>query len=194
MDLMCALVSPFLLSNSSLVRKNIIFNRNITKIVTCDSSPQSQLMNPVTRRLASYPPSLWPYERIQAINSKYTGEKYATKLETLQEEVRKMIYKVNEKAKNPLNTLNLVDDLQRLGIWYHFMDDISNVLDNVYNKFYKSPGKWNTLDLNLKALGFRLLRHNRYHITQGLKYIKVAFYLVALIHNLEVSDMLKCFV
>ena len=107
-----------------------------------------------------------------------------------------MIYKENEKAQNPLSTLNLVDDLQRLGVWYHFVDDISNVLDNVYNKYYKSPEKWNTLDLNVKALGFRILRHNGYHITQGMKYIKDVFYLVALIHNLVKSDIIvfECFV
>ncbi|PWA36752.1 camphene synthase [Artemisia annua] len=175
---MCAFASPFLVSNRSLiVRKNTFLNRNSKKNVACEkrvySSPHYELMNvatvsPIIRRSASYPPSLWPYERIQAINSRYTGEKYASRLETLKEEVRTKIYKENEKAENPLSTLNLVDDLQRLGIWYHFVDDISNVLDNVYNKYYKSREKWNTLDLNLKALGFRLLRHNGYHITQDI--------------------------
>ncbi|PWA92477.1 camphene synthase [Artemisia annua] len=175
---MCAFASPFLVSNRSLVvRKNTFLNQNSKKNVACEkrvySSPHYELMNvatvsPIIRRSASYPPSLWPYERIQAINSRYTGEKYASRLETLKEEVRTKIYKENEKAENPLSTLNLVDDLQRLGIWYHFVDDISNVLDNVYNKYYKGREKWNTLDLNLKALGFRLLRHNGYHITQDI--------------------------
>ncbi|PWA41220.1 camphene synthase [Artemisia annua] len=189
-----ALASPFLVSNSSLVRKNIFLNRNNKKNVACqkrvyssphfeltdvacqkrvNSSPHFELtdvstVSPIIRRSASYPPSLWPYERIQAINSKYTGEKYAARLESLKDDVRNMIYKENEKAENLLSILNLVDDLQRLGIWYHFADDISNVLDNVYNKYYKSPEKWNTLDLNLKALGFRILRHNGYHITQDI--------------------------
>nr|AIE41600.1 camphene synthase [Artemisia annua] len=175
---MCAFASPCLVSNSSIVRKSIFLNRNTKKNVPSEkrvlySSPHSELtdvatVSPTIRRSAGYPPSLWPYERIQAINSIYTGEKYASRLETLKEEVRNMIYKENEKAENPLSTLNLVDDLQRLGIWYHFVDDINNVLDNVYNKYYKSPEKWNTLDLNLKALGFRLLRHNGYHITQDI--------------------------
>ncbi|PWA93667.1 camphene synthase [Artemisia annua] len=172
---MCAFASPVFVSNSSLVRRNIFLNLDAKKNVSCEkrvySSPHSVLTDvatesPIIRRSASYPPSLWPYERIQSINSNYTGEKYEARLETLKDRVRNMIYKENEKAENPLSTLNLVDDLQRLGIWYHFVDDISNVLDNVYNKYYKSPEKWNTLDLNLKALGFRLLRHNGYHITQ----------------------------
>nr|UZF96592.1 bornyl diphosphate synthase [Artemisia annua]UZG94252.1 bornyl diphosphate synthase [Artemisia annua] len=174
---MCAFASPVFVSNSSLVRRNIFLNLNAKKNVACEkrvySSPHSVLTDvatesPIIRRSASYPPSLWPYERIQSINSNYTGEKYEARLETLKDRVRNMIYKENEKAENPLSTLNLVDDLQRLGIWYHFVDDISNVLDNVYNKYYKSPEKWNTLDLNLKALGFRLLRHNGYHITQDI--------------------------
>nr|GEY50362.1 camphene synthase [Tanacetum cinerariifolium] len=174
---MCAFASPLFVSSSSLARKNNFFTRNTKKDVACEkqvnSSPHSELrdvatVSPIIRRSASYPPSLWPYERIQAITSKYTGEKYAARLETLKEEVRNIIYRENEKKENPLSTLNLVDDLQRLGIWYHFVDDISNVLDYVYYNYYKSPAKWNTLDLNLKALGFRLLRHNGYYITQDI--------------------------
>ena len=78
----CAFASPLLISNRSLVRKNIFLNRNSKKNVACEkrvySSLHSELtvvptvLSPIIRRSASYPPSIWPYERIQAINSKYT--------------------------------------------------------------------------------------------------------------------------
>ena len=81
MDLIFAVASPFLVSNSSIIRKNIVFNRNTIENVACEEQVYSSLQYEVTnitdvssviRRSASYPPSLWPYERIQAINSKYT--------------------------------------------------------------------------------------------------------------------------
>ncbi|KAI3687967.1 hypothetical protein L1987_81672 [Smallanthus sonchifolius] len=69
---------------------------------------------------------------------------------------------------NPLNTLELVDDLQRLGISYHFEDEITNLVEVVYNNYYKTRDKWNTMDLNLKALGFRLLRQHGYQVHQEI--------------------------
>lgn len=75
----------------------------------------------------------------------------------------------NEVGENPLALLNLVDDLQRLGLSYHFVDEISNVLEIIYINCYKSDKDWSKMDLNLKSLGFRLLRQHGYHIPQGLK-------------------------
>lgn len=98
------------------------------------------------------------------------GEKNMPRLQTLKETVRTMIYKGGrENGENPLKILNLVDDLQRLGLSYHFENEISNVLENIYYKYYKTPENWTKMDLNLKALGFRLLRQHGYHIPQGTK-------------------------
>ncbi|KAJ0917641.1 putative lyase [Helianthus annuus] len=90
------------------------------------------------------------------------------RLQTLKEAVRTIIYKDNEKEENPLKLLNLVDDLQRLSISYHFENEISNVLRNMYYNFYETPEKWTTMDLNLKSLGFRLLRQHGYHVPQEI--------------------------
>lgn len=68
-----------------------------------------------------------------------------------------MICKEKGVMGNPLTMLNLVDDLQRLGISYHFGNEISNVLKNIYYNYYKDDEKWTKMDLNLKSLGFRLL-------------------------------------
>ncbi|PWA63650.1 myrcene synthase protein [Artemisia annua] len=72
-------------------------------------------------------------------------------------------------VENPLATLELFDDLQRLGLSYHFKDEISTVLEMIYICHYEAHEKWIRLDLNLKALGFRLLRQYGYHIPQGEK-------------------------
>ncbi|XP_076938304.1 R-linalool synthase QH1, chloroplastic-like [Bidens hawaiensis] len=162
-----AFSSPFLISNSSLISRK--------SIVTCEKLliPKNQVMDvPTTtasvRRSGSYAPSLWSYDHIQSLTSKYTGEKHMPGLQTLKEAVRTIIYKDNEKEENPLKMLNLVDDLQRLGISYHFENEISNVLKNIYHNYFETSEKWTKIDLNTKALGFRILRQHGYHIPQEI--------------------------
>lgn len=87
------------------------------------------------------------------------------RLQALKEEIRTMIRKENEKVEHPLSVLNLVDDLQRLGISYHFEEEIRDVLEKLY---YRSQDKWLKMDLNLKSLYFRLFRQHGYHIPQGM--------------------------
>lgn len=87
-------------------------------------------------------------------------------MDTLKDEVKMMIREMG----SPLSTLELVDDLQRLGISYYFENEIRNLLEVIYNNYYKTHDKWTTIDLNLKALGFRLLRQHGYHVPQGTNY------------------------
>ncbi|KAJ0940946.1 putative lyase [Helianthus annuus] len=73
------------------------------------------------------------------------GEKYMARSQTLKEVVRTMICRGKEMVENPLSILNLIDDLQRLGISYHFIKEISKVLDNIYcttTKVMKSEVRW----------------------------------------------------
>ncbi|MFS7915197.1 putative lyase [Helianthus anomalus] len=75
--------------------------------------------------------------------------------QTLKEVVRTMICRGKEMMENPSSIL--IDDLQRLGISYHFMKEISKVLENIYCNYYKSHEEWSKMDLNLKSLGFSTL-------------------------------------
>ncbi|KAI3809393.1 hypothetical protein L1987_25365 [Smallanthus sonchifolius] len=123
---------------------------------------------PVIRRSAHYPPSEWSYDFLQSLAGNSVGEKYKTTSYNLKEKVRKMIAKETSVEK-PLSTLQLVDDLQRLGISYHFKDEISNLLKMIHGHYYEARENWNKMNLNLKALGFRLLRQHGYHIPQDSK-------------------------
>ncbi|KAI7745570.1 LOW QUALITY PROTEIN: hypothetical protein M8C21_001843 [Ambrosia artemisiifolia] len=140
------------------------------RIVACDKVLISKPATMATsvRRSGNYPPSLWSYDHIQSLNSKYTGEKHMPRLHTLKEAVRAMIYKDNENVDNPFKILGLVDDLQRLGVAYHFEDEIRKVLKNIFDNYYKSPENWTKMDLNLKSLGFRVLRQHGYHVPQEI--------------------------
>ncbi|KAI7725782.1 hypothetical protein M8C21_013953, partial [Ambrosia artemisiifolia] len=145
-----ALSSRFLFLNEFTSHKNIVACKQRVSL------PRSSLNDEMTveitmRRSANYPPSLWSYDFIQSLSSKYTGEMYMERSRTLKEAVRAMICKGNEMEENPLSILNLIDDLQRLGISCNF-----------------SPEEWTKMDLNLKSLGFRLLRQHKYHIPQEI--------------------------
>lgn len=61
--------------------------------------------------------------------------------------------------------LELIDDLQRLGICYHFPEKINQILNNIYLE-YKN---YETGERNLysTALGFRLLRQHGFKVSQG---------------------------
>ncbi|KAM0003736.1 putative lyase [Helianthus debilis subsp. tardiflorus] len=119
------------------------------------------------RRSANYPPSLWSYDYLQSLTNNYVGEKYETRSDTLKECVRTLISN-GTGVEDPLSMLELVDDLERLGISYHFKEEISSVLKMIYIYHFKANENWNKSKLNLKALGFRLLRQHGYHIPQEI--------------------------
>nr|AMP42990.1 putative monoterpene synthase [Xanthium strumarium] len=121
-------------------------------------------VEPPARRSANYAPALWSFDDIQSLSSKYTEEDYKARAETLKDVVKMMIRKVG----TPSSTLELVDNLQRLGISYHFEDEIRNLMEEIYNNYFKTHDNWNTLDLNLKALGFRLLRQHGFQVPQEI--------------------------
>ncbi|XP_076882026.1 R-linalool synthase QH1, chloroplastic-like [Bidens hawaiensis] len=117
---------------------------------------------PAVRLSAHYPPSEWSDDFLQSL-----GSNSVTASDNLKENVRNIISKETS-PENPLRALELVDDLQRLGISYHYKDEISNVLKMIYTCYFEAHENWNKMSLNLKALGFRLLRQHGYHIPQEI--------------------------
>ena len=86
---------------------------------------------------------------------------------TEQQEVQKMKEEVKRMfavaAPNPSETLELIDTIQRLGLDYHFEDQISEKLRE--NKKI-SLDKYNS-DLHIISLWFRLLRQEGYNVSSG---------------------------
>ncbi|XP_027343009.1 myrcene synthase, chloroplastic-like [Abrus precatorius] len=109
------------------------------------------------RRSANFKPSIWTYDYIQSLSSEYKEEKYIEQGRMLREEVRTMLGRL----ENPLDQLELIDVLQRLGIDYHFGNEIKNILDNVYH----SDAFRREKNLYATALEFRLLRQHGYDIS-----------------------------
>ncbi|KAI5397337.1 hypothetical protein KIW84_063231 [Lathyrus oleraceus] len=84
-------------------------------------------------------------------------ESYAEKCRVLREEVRMMFNKI----ENEVDQLEFIDVIQRLGVAYHFSNEIRNILDIIYNNQTSKLEK----NLHATALKFRLLRQHHYDIS-----------------------------
>ncbi|XP_073143851.1 (-)-5-epieremophilene synthase STPS3-like isoform X2 [Henckelia pumila] len=87
------------------------------------------------------------------------AEKYSKEIDLLK-------YEVKSKLTNPdskmVETMNLIDALERLGIWYHFEDEIEQKLDHYFglNTDYEDEA----YDLNTVSVHFRLFRQHGLHL------------------------------
>ncbi|XP_058207564.1 (-)-alpha-terpineol synthase-like isoform X2 [Rhododendron vialii] len=114
----------------------------------------------IVRRTANWQPPIWDYDYLQSLNSKYVGDKYVTRATKLKEDVKKILTEVVD----PLDGLEIIDDLQRLGVFYHFEEEIKRVLESIYNS--KRDG--NEDGLHATSLKFRLLRQHGYNVPQDV--------------------------
>ncbi|KAL5841831.1 hypothetical protein ACOSQ3_012434 [Xanthoceras sorbifolium] len=130
----------------------------VHKPIQCVSTPKLE-SETIIRRSANYQPSIWDHDYLQSLNSVYTGDVYTRRAELLQEKVKAMIGNVSE----PLNQLELIDTLQRLGLAYHFETEIKETLQKVYNN---SDDRWKKQNLYATSLEFRLLRQYGYDVSQ----------------------------
>ncbi|CAL9128191.1 unnamed protein product [Musa acuminata var. zebrina] len=113
----------------------------------------------VIRKSASYHPTVWgDYFILQAQSSPSTQECDARMQERaaeLMEQVRSMF----KDTTDILQTMDLVDSIQLLGLSYHFEKEISEALNRVHDADFNDHGLYDT------ALRFRLLRQEGYHVT-----------------------------
>ncbi|KAF2284339.1 hypothetical protein GH714_020813 [Hevea brasiliensis] len=72
-----------------------------------------------------------------------------------------------KQAVNPLDQLQLIDTLQRLGLAYHFEDEIKRILMSIYTHDSYENTRMRE-DLYATALEFRLLRQQGYKIPQEI--------------------------
>ncbi|CAK7357411.1 unnamed protein product [Dovyalis caffra] len=123
----------------------------------------TQTTDLIVRRSANYQTSIWEYDFVQSLTSKYVGEPCIARAEILKAKVRMML----AKASKSLDQIGLIDTLQRLGLAYHFEDEIESILKSLVNDNYME----NTMrrhDLYATALEFRLLREHGYNIPQDV--------------------------
>ncbi|XP_018821216.2 myrcene synthase, chloroplastic-like [Juglans regia] len=128
------------------------------------SRDQNSSDSTIVRRSTNYKPTIWYYDYIQSLKSEYVGVSYTRKLAELKGEVTMMFHKVLEHPKQ----LDLVDFLQRLGVSYHFEDDIRRILKKLCNTSTHDGDVCKNESLYTTALEFRLLRQNGYNVPQEI--------------------------
>ncbi|MBA0557483.1 hypothetical protein Goshw_029795, partial [Gossypium schwendimanii] len=118
--------------------------------------------NIVIRRSADYHPPIWDYDYVQSLRNDFVqDEPYKERSSKLKEDVRMMF----ENVVDPLEKLELIDTVQRLGLSYHFGDEIKKTLRNI-SIDRSSTVASNKDNLYATALEFRLLRQHGYKVNQ----------------------------
>ncbi|XP_057531260.1 sesquiterpene synthase-like isoform X2 [Amaranthus tricolor] len=121
----------------------------------------------VSRPLAKFEPSFWGDRFLH-----FTPPNEVTKLrmeeeaKELKEEMRK---KLLESIKKPKEGLQFIDAIQRLGVAYHFEDEIEVLLEN----FHNNKNNYNVNDcyqnnLHFVSLHFRLLRQHGFFVSSDV--------------------------
>ncbi|KDP31569.1 hypothetical protein JCGZ_14794 [Jatropha curcas] len=113
------------------------------------------------RRTAEFHPSVGGDYFIKRVSDSEIVSVWSEEAEVLKKEVREML---SSSADKPLEQLNLIDAIQRLGIAYHFEEEIEAALKQIYTT-YQNPNEDD--DLYTVALRFRLLRQEGYNVSTG---------------------------
>ncbi|XP_042487137.1 alpha-terpineol synthase, chloroplastic-like isoform X1 [Macadamia integrifolia] len=136
----------------------------ISSNIKCLASTHSTELTTYIRRSANYQSSIWDFDFVQSLNSDYKGEAFKRKTKKLKEEVRGTL---DDGAMGQLDLLELIDDIERLGLGYLFEEEIKKALDTIVSM--EDLAKTRTKEsLHATALQFRLLRQHGYEVNQGM--------------------------
>ncbi|KAL8063552.1 hypothetical protein ABFX02_01G033700 [Erythranthe guttata] len=117
------------------------------------NTKNSNIVRPV---IANFPPSLWG-DRFTSFNMDVQlSNMYAEEIKVLKEEARNMLISCDNKLSE---RLVLIDTIERLGLSYHFENEIQEQLTLAFNGHLKLELEENN-DLFINSLQFRLLRQH----------------------------------
>ncbi|XP_022929224.1 (+)-gamma-cadinene synthase-like isoform X1 [Cucurbita moschata] len=126
------------------------------------STMKSPNTSKVERPLAKYHSSIWKDHFLslstEAMKIDVVMEERAKQLKA---EVKKMLMISN---RNLLEKLSLVDSIQRLSVFYHFENEIDQILEQIYANYRDFTSIDGDDDLHTISLLFRLLRQHGYRI------------------------------
>ncbi|XP_057845507.1 sesquiterpene synthase Cad isoform X1 [Cryptomeria japonica] len=128
-----------------------------------NSCNEGCMPKPTIRRSGNHHPNLWSDDFIQSLSSPYGDSSYSKHREILINELH-AIFSTQKEEFSLLERISFVDVLQRLGINRYFQEEINMALDYIHKY-------WNHNiigDLNMTALGFRILRVNRYVVSSDV--------------------------
>ncbi|KAM3360317.1 hypothetical protein P3S68_020029 [Capsicum galapagoense] len=98
--------------------------------VVIGNNVMSHIEEEIISPVANFSPSLWG-DRFHSFSiDNQVEQKYAQEIEPLKEQTRSILLATGMILAE---TLNLIDVIERLGIAYHFENEIDAILDRIYN-------------------------------------------------------------
>ncbi|XP_042504789.1 alpha-terpineol synthase, chloroplastic-like [Macadamia integrifolia] len=143
----------------SLPQRPLTHQSMISSNIKCLQTTHSIDDPTIIRRSANYQRSIWDFDFIQSLKSDYKWETYKSKTNKLEEEVR---HRFNDDGtmRQLLGLLELIDDIERLGLGYLFEEEIKKTLDTIMCMEDIKES------LHATALRFRLLRQHGHEVNQ----------------------------
>ncbi|KAL8479702.1 hypothetical protein ACS0TY_026578 [Phlomoides rotata] len=123
------------------------------------------VVNGPHRPLANYSPSpsLWGDQFTKYNSDPQVKEKYSREIEALKNEVRSLL---TAPESNMVDIMKLIDTVERLGISYHFNNEIEEKIQQFFN--LNTNYEDEDYDLYTVALHFRLFRQHGYPISSDV--------------------------
>ncbi|KAK9673791.1 hypothetical protein RND81_12G190100 [Saponaria officinalis] len=116
------------------------------------------------RHLAQFQPDLWGDTFLAfTLPHEETEKQRKDEVEVLKELVKKELV-AND--KDPKETLVYIDAIQRLGVAYHFEEEIQVILQNFFNSIQYDDSYSN--DLHYVSLRFRILREHGFRVSSDV--------------------------
>ncbi|CAL5430280.1 unnamed protein product [Camellia sinensis] len=124
-------------------------------------------MNAIVQRGSeSYPPCIWDYDLLQSLDNNYKESPSNKKrVEELKKHVKKLVE--NEDIK-PLANLEMIDNIDRLGLSYHFEKEINIALGTLIRSTNNDDAYIEQEGLHATALRFRILRQHGHKVSQDI--------------------------
>ncbi|KAH7655617.1 (+)-germacrene D synthase protein [Dioscorea alata] len=118
----------------------------------------------VVRPIANFHPSLWGDYFITNTSLSSTHQ-MKQRVQVLVEDVKILL----KDAKGSMREeMQLIDALQRLGVAYHFEQEINEALHFINTTSSSGHHSYSDDDLHFVALRFRLLRQHHYYVPQDV--------------------------
>ncbi|XP_075497794.1 germacrene A synthase-like [Primulina tabacum] len=123
----------------------------------------AQISKDMVRPIDNFAPSLWGDQFLKFTCDNEIAEKYSKEIELLKDEVKT---KLTNPESKMVDTMSLIDALERLGVSYHFDDEIEDKLEHYFglNTNYEDEA----YDLNTVSIHFRLFRQHGLHLTSDV--------------------------
>ncbi|XP_047250910.1 (R)-linalool synthase TPS5, chloroplastic isoform X2 [Capsicum annuum] len=156
------LLSTRLSQPSLVVPKACMISTGAMKLAN-EPNPNTTI---IQRRSGNYKPTMWDFQYIQSVNNHYAGEKYRERFDELKKEMKKNLMMMVEGSQELDDKLELIDNLERLGVSYHFKDEIMQILRKIHDQ--SSTNIAADSSLYCTTLKFRILRQHGFHISQDI--------------------------